>query len=249
MNAKRVIDGLNILQVQMAGILDQAYVERALGKARNEVQSTEQLYCKYRNRNHIIEETGWGFEIREPALRFRETEINGYRFYVDIVCDFRWKDEVPHRRDIVLRLWTLDDKMLYRPQWDSDMICRLANGSPRGLERRVMLRFHFDMAREGASELKYHMQVGGVAQAGEYCWLPSQIDVPRFPYPPVDLFLMCELIGANFYPHDYEKIRTDGTWVHQILRSQETLLRQYYDGCCKAIRDDRSILMDYLWGA
>lgn len=250
MNAQHVTDGLNILQTQMARILDQHTVERTLGKAREEVRYSEKLYHKYSDRSdltHRIEETGWGFEIKSPALRFKETEINGYRFYVDVICEFRWKGDALCKRNLVLRLWSRDPSMSYRPEWDSDIIGDLVTNELECLEERVMLRFHFDMAAKGVSELKDHLQVGGVSQAGEYCWLPSQIDVPRFPYPPVDLFLICELIGANFYEKEYNRLRTDSTWIGQIRRSQVRLLKEYYGGCCQAIEEGKSVLMDQLW--
>lgn len=250
MNAQQVIDGLNILQTQLARVLDQNSMERTLGKAREDAQYSEELYYKYIGKPdvaHKIKETGWGFEVKKPALRFKETEISGYRFYVDIICEFRWKGDVPCRRNAVLRLWTLDSNMLYRPHWDSDFIGNLVTDPQECLKERVILRFHFDMAGEGASELRHHMQVGGVAQGGEYCWLPPQIDVPRFPYPPVDLFLMCELVGANFYGQEYNRIGTDATWVHQIRESQQALLMEYYEGCCRAITEGKSVLMNHLW--
>lgn len=248
MNAQKARDGLDILQTQLASILDQNSTERTLGKARTDVEISEELYYRYVSRTdhvHPVVEAGWGFAIKNPPLTFTATTLKGYPLRADIQCDFRWKGNAICTRNVVLRIWALRENMIYREGLDAEEIGDLVTLGE--LKERVMLRFHFDMAAEGVSELKHHLQVAGVEQPHTYCWLHPQIEVPRFPYAPVDLFLVCELVGANFYTRRYDKIRNDATWVGQIRVSQELLLEEYYSGCLKAVRDGRSVLMDHLW--
>ncbi len=247
MNAKQVREGLDILQTQLSRILDPTHTGRAIENAKEQAAVSECFYNKYHNRSdyaHPYVTEGWGFKIDDPPLRFVETQINGYQFAVDVICDFRWKEDVPCRQCIVLRLWSSDHRVLYREEWDSNSI--LDSYSKGGFTERVMARFHFEEAVPSTPEPPYHMQVGGVARLNERCWLHPGIDVPRFPFPPMDLFLMCELIGVNFYPQVYRKIRNDNTWKGQILKSQEALLRKYYEDCCKIIQDSKTIFSAHL---
>lgn len=256
MNPQRLVESLEILQTQLSGILDLSRADRALGKARSEIRTMHDLYSRYYNRSdvqHPILDEGWGFSIRNPPLCFRQMTIKKYRFIVDIVCDFRWRrtgegthNEI-HKRNLVLRLWALDPDMIYRPSLDSESIRQRVNDPENPLTQRVMLRFHFDKATDDVSELRDHLQVGGVPDADTYCWLHPQIDVPRFPYAPIDLFLLCEFVGVSFYGREYSKIHQDPMWKCQIRRSQRDLLEEYYAGCLRAVRNEASVLVDHLW--
>ena len=63
--------------------------------------------------------------------------------------------------------------------------------------KRVIFRCHFDLAKNIPDEPIFHMQIGGHQRDGyykEYFFLPNSFCVPRFHYPPLDLFLAIELI-------------------------------------------------------
>lgn len=247
MNAKQVSQSLDILRTQLSNILDPRSSDYVLERAKNQAVFSEGLYYRYRDRSdytHRIVTDGWGFKIDDPPLRFVGTEIHGYQFAVDILCDFRWKDNMACKRSIVLRLWSLDEGIFIREDWDSERLIDLY--TKNALTERVMVRFHFEEAVLNTPEPPYHMQIGGLAKANEFCWLHPKIEVPRFPIPPMDLVLMCELIGANFYPHVYRKIRNDSTWRGQILNSQNALLLRYFESCCKDIEDGRNFFSDYM---
>lgn len=247
MNAGQVNEILGILQTQLYGILDPDYTDRVIGRAQKDVAFSEDLYYKYRDRSDVAHPNvteGWGFKIDDPPLRFARTDIHGYQFAVDVLCDFRWKDDLPCKRSIVLRLWSQDDRMFVREDWDSTQIIDLY--TKNALTERVMARFHFEEAVLDTPEPPYHMHIGGLAKANEFCWLHPKIDVPRFPFPPMDLVLMCELVGANFYPQTYRKIRNDSTWKGCILKSQDALLRRYFEDCCKDIGNHQTIFSAHL---
>lgn len=257
MRGTDVVRGLRALETQLSDILDSAS-GHTLAKAQKCALKEEELYHKYRqtpNCEHKLLETGWGFRIDDPhSLRFKECYVNKYCYRVDVLCEFRWKwsseeqCSEPHQRSLILRVWSRDNAMVYREEWDSECVLRSMVEKP-GEAERVMVRFHFDRAPQGASEPLDHFQVGGIARSDEYSWMPSQLDVPRVPYPPQDLYLVCELIGANFYGQRYRTISTDALWRHQILESQELCLKDYYEGCLKAIDRRKSVLVDHLWQA
>jgi hypothetical protein len=255
MKAAAVIKGLQVLETQLEPILDTTNLVTCLGKARKQLQEGEKMYNVIKDlagSQEKVAQEGWGFDIGDPPLQFRETKLKGYRYRVDLRCQFRWKappnsknrEGVLSRSNVILRVWALDKSMIYREEWDAPGILELMNKGQ--LPGRVVMRFHFDKAEPGVSELIHHLQVAGVAEPDTYCWLHPQLEVPRFPYPPFDLFLVCELVGANFYPVQYEKIRTESTWHGQVLESQRSLYREYHEKILKAI-ENQSVLMGCLW--
>lgn len=257
MKGTDIANGLRVLQTQLSDILDPASAY-ALAAAGQSAVKEEKLYHEYRQTSdceHVLLEMGWGFHLDDPhPLRFRECHLGGYCYRVDVLCELRWKwsentqDNELCKRNLVLRIWSRDHNMIFREQWDSEHILESLTNKLGEIER-VMLRFHFDRAAQGVSEPRDHIQVGGIARSEEHCWIPPQLDVPRVPYPPQDLYLLCELIGANFYPHRYQTINTDPLWRHQILTSQELYLEDYYRGCLTAVREGKSVLVDHLWQA
>ena len=246
MNPKQVSRSLNIIQSEFASILDRRSATRVLQDARDQAQNSYSLYQEYSRRTdqvHSIINTGWGFDItRQKPLRFEQMEISKYPFRIDLTCEIRWKDEEPAKRNIAVRLWALSRQMFFREEWDAERI------KAESLNERVMIRFHFDLANPNQSAPLSHLQIGGVADGTEYCWLHPKIEKPRFPHMPMDLVLACELIGATFYEErGFREIRRSGLWRGEIRKSQNTLLRNYFEGCLDAIANDRSVLTDFLW--
>lgn len=234
--------GLNILATQLEAILEPNSTISVLRRAEQRALTMSRL----RHPRSRKPSSSWSFEIsRQEPLRFRETILHDYRIQADLYCRFSWSEDEISERSITVRIWALEEEMIYRPGLDAQAISDFVREG--SLDRRVMLRFHFDMAGSGVSELKHHLQMGGQFEDEEWCWLHPRIDIPRFPYPPVDLFLVCELIGSNLFAPQYGKIRTDPSWVGQIKDSQAEMYAEYFAGCAKALRDGESVLIDYLW--
>lgn len=249
MNPSEVTRGLTIIKNEFRRILDRNSCDRVLLNAKQEVDDTYEQYQEYIRRTdltHPIIENGWGFSIdRNEPLKFEVTQINDYRFWVDLSCEFRWKkvnrnESVQSKRNLAVRLWTNDQRLVFRKDWDAARI-------QDGIQRRVMLRFHFDDAEETQDAPKSHLQVGGVAEVNEYCWLHEKVNQPRLPHPPLDLVLACELIAATLYTSRYRVIMNSGRWKGVVRDSQNTMLLEYYRKCVATIENDQSVLSDFLW--
>jgi hypothetical protein len=245
-NPQQVSQSLNIIKSEFAQILDRSSATRVIQDARDQVKNSYDLYQSYVGKthyNHDITKTGWGFTItRKAPLIFEQTTIRKYSFRIDLNCELYWKNDGPSRRNIAVRLWALNKQMIFREEWDAE---RIRGGS---INERVMTRFHFDLADPGQSAPLSHLQIGGIADENEYCWLHTKIEKPRFPHMPMDLVLVCELIGATFYEEQgFRKIRKSGFWKGEIQKSQRTLLKNYFEGCLDAIAKDRSVLTEFLW--
>jgi len=246
-NPEQVLKGLNIINSELAGILDRATATQVLQSARTDVQSSYELYKTYvkqTHQKHEIVESGWGFSIRQRPLQFGKTVISGYPFRVDLTCEFRWQGENGEKyikRNIAVRLWSLSKDMIFREDWDSERLRALS------LKERVMMRFHFDLADPQQSAPLCHLQIGGIAADHEHCWFHPKIEKPRFPHMPMDLVLACELIAATFYEQSYRRIRKSGHWRGVLQQSQVALLKDYFEGCLRAINERKSVLTDFLW--
>lgn len=245
MNPQQVKQSLNIIHGEFAPILDRSSATRVLQNAVNQAKNTYDLYQNYEGKTHyknVITEAGWGFNItRTDPLRFERTLISKYPFRIDLTCEFSWVGNEPTKRNVAVRLWALNRGMFFRDEWDAE---RIRAGA---LNERVMMRFHFDLAEPNQSAPLSHLQIGGVADGNEYCWLHPKIEKPRFAHMPMDLVLVCELIGATFYEQDYRKISKSAQWKGEIRKSQQALLKDYFEECLNAIASDKSVLTDCLW--
>jgi hypothetical protein len=186
----------------------------------------------------------WGYRIYpEQPLRFKlSPAIKGVQCWVDVYCTMLWADEgeLPVKQDIHVRVWWSDLDAIFRPEWDSETpFDKLADA-------RVMLRYHFDLANPNQEGPRYHVQAGGNAREDEFCWFPENLSLPRLPYPPMDLVLICQLIAANFYGQDYQAFRESAEWKGTLRKSQAHLLRGYYAACAGAIEREEDLL-DHLW--
>ncbi|GAG59979.1 unnamed protein product [marine sediment metagenome] len=165
---------------------------------------------------------------------------------MDISCELEGRDNIITKQNILLRLWSLDENLSYREEVDSP---KLKAELERNIWKRVILRFHFDLKEPNGKQLEpeYHFHVGGRYRTNdENCWLPEQIDVPRFPYPPMDFILMCEFLLINFFPKESEKLRKKPEWKSLVRKSQDMFLKPYYDICMKYLKDQNETLMGNL---
>lgn len=188
----------------------------------------------------------WGYRIdRLNPLEFIQCTVNGYTVRVDLCCDFQWAGDanVPAtKQNVEIRIWSLDEELSFRQDWDAERIKHEFKSSGR----RVMLRYHFDLAAAGAPEPKYHVQAGGIGGSHELSWFPKAMDLPRLAYPPTDIVLACEIIAANFFPCEYKLIRSDGIWKDTVGNTQKWIVGQYFNECHGALCSEGSIL-DSLW--
>lgn len=71
-------------------------------------------------------------------------------------------------------------------------------------------------------------------------------DVPRFPFPPMDIILLCEFVLINFFPEESDKLRKDPTWKRMVLNSQKIFVEPYFEKCQKCLDNEKETLMGHL---
>ncbi|MEN8219047.1 MAG: hypothetical protein ABFS56_22290 [Pseudomonadota bacterium] len=98
-------------------------------------------------------------------------------------------------------------------------------------EGDLQSRWHIDLANlkeEGEYQAGplFHLQAGGhKPQSNRKEEL--KISRPRWAIPPMELILTCEMILANFYPEQWEKIRTEKGWLKLIHIAQSMCYSAY----------------------
>ncbi|MBZ0292113.1 MAG: hypothetical protein K8L99_06045 [Anaerolineae bacterium] len=195
----------------------------------------------------------WGYMIfHDFPLRFKPSPETGYEPVVDIYCDIQWTERqgIPAKQDIKVRAWCTPDKLGYREDFDSLEICDKLTSS-HSHPGRVISRFHFDrvnneQGRSNQYHPRYHIQVGGNAPEYELSWFPKGFDLPRISYHPMELFLTCQFVAANFFTEEYASIREKGEWKTYLWQVQKTMLAGYYEKCLSIINSKDVSLLDGL---
>jgi len=93
-------------------------------------------------------------------------------------------------------------------------------------------RWHIDLAnqKEDGSYQEgplFHLQSGGHKPQGNRKE-ELKISRPRWAMPPMELILTCEMILANFYPKQWETIRTEKRWLKLIHIAQLMCYSVYF---------------------
>ena len=244
MNPDELIRCLNCIRDRMQRILA-GNAGQILDEAAEQVRVTAET-AKKRYRASRRSYPTWGFKISpDRPLEFQEITSKGLRFRVDVFCDLAWSHptgNLTSPRNLVVRVWSREDSLVFRPEWDSDQVIERIQGH-RG---RVMLRYHFDLANQGQEGPTHHFQTGGGSASDEVCWLIEAVDLPRIAHPPFDLLLACEMVAANFFTSEYRQIRKDPTWIGSLRVAQECCYREYYEQCARTVTNNQSLLSS-LW--
>lgn len=196
--------------------------------------------CLQRRRRRPIE---WRFQIPiEHPLTFIENDVDDCRLQIDIACEIEGIGDNIKKQSVLLRIWCWDKNISYREGIDA---VELKNKLESLGWKRVMLRFHFDLrdAKAKKPEPLYHLQVGGIPEDNENCWFPKQIKVPRFPYPPMDIILLCEFVLVNFFHKKSEELRKKPEWKSFIRKSQEVFQKTYFDRCMRQLNTGTDTLL------
>ncbi|KAB2893817.1 MAG: hypothetical protein F9K28_07660 [Bacteroidetes bacterium] len=229
----------NILDDSSTWVLDEAIseVERSFSHYRNEKRRD--------NRSDVT----WGYAIsHENPLRFNVAEtLDGFKPIIDIYCDIKWDEQdFPKSQDLKVRIWSESEDLIFRDTMDSTSIFDQLFSPERNYKRRVITRLHFDKATIPPQKSieyhpQFHIQVGGKALDYELCWHPKKFDLPRISYPPMELFLACQLIAINFFPSSYQEIKETLEWKSLLKFYQNTLLLKYYENCIELIKSGESL--------
>jgi hypothetical protein len=136
--------------------------------------------------------------------------------------------------------------VIFRKNLDAEeVIQRLGQHTP---EKRVMLRYHFDLASRNQPAPKWHVQAGGNARPEECCWLHEAIAVPRLAAAPMNLVLACEMVAANLHRKTARRVLEDPSWTGILLEAQAELLQPYYSKCIDVLTRDGMSLLRSMWG-
>lgn len=187
----------------------------------------------------------WNFVIpRDDPLTFKINVVDSKKLQVDISCEIEGQNEIVHRHNVLLRIWSWDKGLSFREDVDADHLKLLLE---KVGWKRVILRFHFDLKVPTAkSEPLYHLHIGGNPLDDENCWLPKEIKVPRFPFPPMDIILLSEFILVNFFNKQSEQLRMKPEWESLVRKSQGFFQKEYFENCAQHINRQSSTLLGNL---
>ena len=248
MNDQDVIRTLGIISKVYGRILDSSQ-SIVIPSAISSVRASKERYnWTKRNQSRGIEVKSWGYTISDDMpLRFLKSRVKDFDFEVDVYCKIYWIDDtVPIEQDIKVRLWSKHDQLIFDPDRDSQTIRHQLDDHSRDWQGRVISRFHFDKANKVQQGPKFHLQFGGNPKAYELCWHPSSVNIPRFQYHPMELFLTCQLVAANFFWDDYQEIKKTSEWRGALALCQNHLLLNHYRNCLNTLENGKSLL-DSVW--
>jgi len=149
------------------------------------------------------------------------------RVYLDVaVKPPKTDNEPPFSRLVtVIEVWDLAKKELHS-RWHIDLANRL------------------DECTYQAGPL-FHLQGGGHQPQGDRS-KDLKVSLPRFPTPPMELILTCELIIANFYPAQWERLKKERGWLELIQIAQRLCYAVYFQRVQNSL-DAQHSLLSLLW--
>ncbi len=187
----------------------------------------------------------WNIKItRDEAITFKETKVNDVSLQADICCDISGESNKIKEHNIILRIWSADEDICYRDDFDSKSI-------KESLEtkgwKRTMVRFHIDKKDENTTkeEPMHHLHLGGNPAKNEFFWFPEDINIPRFPYPPLDIILLSELVLVNFFPKKSRDLRKKTEWRSLIRKSQELFIKKHIENWNRYLNREKNTLLGY----
>ncbi len=255
MDPSRVQASLRQIGKIYSKILDDDSRSIVIPSAEQSIEVSRRQYdYEKRNVSRGIKPTSWGYSIdHSQPLSFIRSNARDLLFKIDIYCDIQWQDDdVPIKQDIKIRIWSEHSDTIFRPAFDSVQIEEGLTDATRRYPGRVVSRFHFDKVnRQGGSGSgfepapEYHLQLGGISHSYELCWHPDKVNLPRLMFQPMELFLTCQLVAANFFWNEYEEIKKKSEWKQELIQYQEMLLLPHYRKYVACL-DRRESLLDSL---
>jgi hypothetical protein len=231
MNIDNVIQELEIIGGRLAPILDDQG-KRAVDVALALMQNQRTDAKKKKKSKKAIDQYAWRLVIPPDApLSFKDTDPSDHlkhQLHLDVSCQLAkpmiGRPNTEH--NIAVRVWTKEESLWYRQNYDSETLAKKIRA---GTGRRVMLRFHFDLANPGQPGPLFHLQIGGVQHSEEECcWHPETLTIPRFVHHPLNLLMACEFIARTFYATQYEQIARDASWKGALAAAQLSYLAPFF---------------------
>lgn len=184
------------------------------------------------------DEKTWIFEIpKNKRLSFDIYDNHKIVESIKISCRIKGNDTEIIEQNITFTYFSKNDDLIYRRDWDSESV-KERYDSHKG---RVMLKFHFDKkcVDTTISEPKYHFHVGGKSENEECYWHPDELELPRLPYPPLDIIILCDIILMNYFPDHYKKLKEENPdWFKLVKNSQKLFQKEYIKNVLDSITND-----------
>jgi hypothetical protein len=224
-----IISEVETIRALFAPILSDSY-KRVVGAALSNLNKQKESLSKTGKK---AEKPPWKLVIPpSDPLAFRSTEDEAavkHDLEVDLACSLSEPDAngIPKgEHNIAVRVWSTKGSLCFREEVDAAELRKPIEAAGR----RVMLKFHFDLANKDQEGPRHHLQIGGKAHIGDHHWLPDNWKLPRFVHVPVNLVLVCEFLGRTFYPAQFKKISQDATWIHAVQEAEKTYVFPYLKG-------------------
>ena len=179
----------------------------------------------------------------DHSIKFKNVDIKGYKIYIDLYCNIKGENDTINSNNIVIRLWSLDERLSFRKNIDNSEYEKMFQDIGW---KRVLCRFHFDSKRidERNFDPNHHLHFGGIPENDEYTWYPKQLSVPRFIHQPMDLILAFEFILYNFYYNTTIDFRKTPEWNSLIKKSENIFIKSYYEDCCRHLHLKEASLLN-----
>lgn len=120
----------------------------------------------------------------------------------------------------------------------------------KDLEGKILIRQHVDLANFDDAHVQpgpvFHLQFGGHTP-GQDRLFEVPIKEPRWLYFPMDIVLLCEVIVANFYPAQWEKLKKLSGWREPIVASQRFCIEPFVRALSERISVSSKTLLDHFW--
>lgn len=197
--------------------------------------SAMSLYSKLKS----AEDTSWYLSIDPPWIvsLVNDDYFGKYEGYLVIGGEIEVGDEEFKKYNFYFSV--VRNSRSPKNSKDRFLSCCEKNPDARN-KSRIVRRFHFD-AGEGKPEIleaKSHMQFGGICHEEQtignfegadlhYC-LDNKIKIPRFPYPPVDIILLLDILLRQFGTSIDRSFVEKKEWLKLVSRSEDCRLDRYY---------------------
>jgi hypothetical protein len=159
---------------------------------------------------------GWNLVLERDLIILGPVSQSGHapaRINVSALCSFQ--REVPARREG----WES------APMAKSQVVAEIFD-----IESDALLeRHHVDLANRKQPGPTWHYQYGGNPTGGVPVLPTSWLSEPRWPFAPMELVLLLELLVSSFFPTTWDSLNEDGRWVRLMMETEQLVMHRHFD--------------------
>jgi hypothetical protein len=181
--------------------------------------------------NHHINkylEPGCGSDLIEKAQSLRKEIQKG-----------KWSFSIPRNRPLKFKKNSSD---LY-----IEVCCKI-EGEGESIKKHNM-ELQVKSIDDENKQILFHIDLKNAKTRNPEPWNHLQVkgfESPRFPFPPMDLVLLCEFVLINFFPKESIDLRQDPAWKSLVLNSQELFIKDYLCKCLECLNNPDETFMGHL---